>query len=250
MTVPPLAGTVASFDARSATYDESRMHHAVAAEAVAAADPQEGHTLLDVAGGTGLVAHCALPRLGARGRALVLDASPGMLRQAQGKQLEAVQADAHRLPVRDRSVDRVTCVTALHLFHDPQRALSEASRACRADGLVVFTTWAVGAWSSSRALRRAAAAEGVDVPDPFAPTGTADAAAALARQSRLQPQDVRLVRHVEPLTDPDHEWERAAATTAAAGTPGATTERVRQRFLQELGSEVEHLLLLVTCRPT
>lgn len=52
MTFPPLAETVASFDAPSAGYDRSRMHQVVAQKAVEAADPQAGQTLLDLAGGT------------------------------------------------------------------------------------------------------------------------------------------------------------------------------------------------------
>jgi ubiquinone/menaquinone biosynthesis C-methylase UbiE len=169
MTVPPLDETIAAFDIRSATYDDSDLHRVVAQRAAAAADPQEGQTLLDLAGGTGLTARAALTSLGAAGRALVLDASPGMLRQARRSdpRLHTLRADAHHVPLRDRSVDRVTCVTALHLFHDPSRALREAARTCRPDGRVVFTTWAADGWSARRALRQAAAEEGRQLADPY-----------------------------------------------------------------------------------
>lgn len=246
MTVPPLAETVASFDARSATYDESRMHHAFAAQAVEAADPQDGELLLDLAGGTGLVARAALPRLGRTGRALVLDVSAGMLGQArrQDDRVMAVRADVHRVPLKDRSADRVTCVTALHLFHDPQRALREAARTCRPDGRVVFTTWAADGWSTSRLLRAVARAHGIDLTDHDALTGTADAAADLARAGRLTPVVVQELRHVEPRTeDVDAAWARVTANRPPL--PPA----VEAAFREGLGDEVERRLLLVTCRP-
>lgn len=246
MTVPPLAETVASFDARSTTYDESRMHRYVAGRAAEAADPQEGQLLLDLAGGTGLVARAALPRLGGTGRAAVLDVSEGMLRQArrQDDRLLAVRADVHRVPLRDRSVDRVTCVTALHLFHDVERALREAARTCRSEGRVVFTTWAADSWSTARLLRDVARGHGVDLPDRYGVTGTADAAAGLARAGGLTPIDVQSLRHVEPRAeDVDTTWVRVTARHPPL--PPA----VEAAFRERLGDHVEHRLLLVTCRP-
>ena len=241
-TVPPLAETVRSFDARSPTYDDSRMHRAVAAAAVEAADPQAGQTLLDLAGGTGLVAAAATSHLGGTGRAVVLDASPGMLREARRKGLPVVRGDVHRVPLRDRCVDRVTCVTALHLFSDTVQALREAGRTCRPHGRVVFTTWAADGWSTSRLLRSVAAAHGVDVPDRYAEAGTPDAAAGLARAAGLVAADVRLLRHVEPR-------QEDGPTTWARVADGSLPAAVRQAFLDGLGDEVEHRLLLVTAAP-
>ena len=238
---PPLADTIAAFDARSSTYDDSRMHHAFAAAAVQAAAPRAGQTLLDVAGGTGLAARKALPHLKA---AVVLDASAGMLHEArrQEPRLHLVRADGHHLPLPEASVDRVTCITALHLFHDPSRALAEMARTCRPDGRIVFTTWAAQGWRLSRALRRAAAAEGVHVPNAYAQTGTADAVRALAAGSGLRTYDVASVRHEEPLADRATAWARV---TARQPVP----ERVRVRFERELPDVDEHVVLLVTCGP-
>ena len=240
MSVPPLAETVASFDARSEDYDRSRMHQVLAEEAVGAADPQPGQTLLDLAGGTGLVARAALPRLR---NAVVLDASPGMLREAGRREprLMLVRADAHHVPLHDDSIDVVTCITALHLFHDPQRALREAARTCRRGGRVVFTTWAADGWSTSKLLRATARAQGVDLPDKYASSGTPAAAAELARASGLDDPAVRVVVHVEARTeDPDATWVRATA-----GHP-PLPQAVREAFTSALGDEVEHRLLLVT----
>lgn len=246
MRVPPLAETVAAFDARSASYDESRMHRVVAQEVVRLADPQQGQALLDLAGGTGLVARAALPRLGS---AVVLDASPGMLREArrQEPRLLLVRADANRVPLRDDSVDLVTCVTALHLLAEPERALREAGRTCRGDGRVVFTTWGAGGWSTGRTFRAAAAQEGVTVPDPTTEHGTPQAATALAERGGLAVEHLEELRCTEPL--PPQVWQRVAGSLPARSTPGATTDAVRRRFEQQLGDEVEHVLLLLRCRP-
>lgn len=241
MTVPTLAETVAAFDARAAGYDRSGMHQAVARHAVEAADPRAEQLLLDLAGGTGLVARAALPYLSS---AVVLDASPGMLRQAllQEPRLLLLRADAHRVPLRDNSVDLVTCVTALHLFSEAAQVLREAARVATAR--VVFTTWAAGGWSTSRLLRAVASAHGVDLPDRYAASGTPAAAAELARGSGLTPLDVRLLQHAEPRTeDADSEWARVSAQHPPL--PPA----VERAFRAELGDVVEHRLLLVTCRP-
>jgi ubiquinone/menaquinone biosynthesis C-methylase UbiE len=243
VTVPPLAETVAAFDARAAAYDRSRMHQLVAARAVAAARPQQGQTLLDLAGGTGLVARAALPH---GITAIVVDASPGMLRQARSQEprLRVVRADAHHLPLRRESVDLVTCVTALHLFARPEQALREAARVCRPDGRIVFTTWAVHGWSTGRALREAAEQEGLTLPDPFADSGTWEAAARLAQQSGLLVEQVVDVRTKEPLEDREQAWHHVTRSH-----PEASTDAIRRRFAHSLPDHVEHALLLLTCRP-
>lgn len=256
VSVPPLAETVAAFDLRAPTYDRSRMHQVVAAEVVVAAEPQPGQVMLDIAGGTGLVARASLPHLAGagsqgHGAAVVLDASPGMLQEARRcePRLLLVRADAHRLPFRDHSVDLVSCVTALHLFTHPEQVLREGARACRPGGRLVFTTFAESGWSSGRLFREAAAQEGVVVPDPATATGTPEAAAALAERAGLDVEGVREVRCREPLEDREAAWQRVATSSSARASAGATTPAIRARFEAMLGEEVEHVLLLVTCRP-
>ena len=66
-TVPPLDVTVAEFDRRSSDDDDSGMHRHVADEVAALVDLQPGQLVVDVAGGTGLVARaacCARSRVG------------------------------------------------------------------------------------------------------------------------------------------------------------------------------------------
>jgi septum formation protein len=95
--------------------------------------------LLDVAGGTGIVAE----ELAAGGfSVLVADRSAGMLRLADHRLPgRALRAAAERLPVRDASVDVVTMVWLLHLLPVPQAdaALAEAARVMRPGGHLVTT---------------------------------------------------------------------------------------------------------------
>lgn len=131
----------AYYDAEAQVYDETRGGSArgrAAAEAVAELVPVGG-TLVDVAGGTGVVS-LELARLG--WSVLVLDGSPGMLAVAAGRLPGRVAASrAERLPVRDGSVDAVTVVWLLHLLDVPtaDRVVAEAARVLRPGGSLVTT---------------------------------------------------------------------------------------------------------------
>ncbi|QNN52149.1 class I SAM-dependent methyltransferase [Nocardioides mesophilus] len=136
-----MTGSRRYYDAEAADYDESRGGRARARAAAAAVVElvPPGGTLLDVAGGTGIVSS-ELSDLG--WSVLVLDGSHGMLRVAAdrlpGRQLQAV---ADRMPVRDGSVDVVTVVWLLHLLDVPtaDRVLAEAARVLRPGGHLVTT---------------------------------------------------------------------------------------------------------------
>jgi SAM-dependent methyltransferase len=64
---------------------------------------------------------------------LALDRAPGMLRclRRLAPGIPAVQADAHELPLGDRTVDAVVYVTALEFVADLPAALAEAARVAR-----------------------------------------------------------------------------------------------------------------------
>lgn len=88
--------------------------------------------VLDVGGGTGRAAR-ALDGP----RPVVVDAARGMLREARGHGLDAVQGDAATLPVRDGRVDAVLVVDALHHMADPAGVFRAARRALRPGGVLV-----------------------------------------------------------------------------------------------------------------
>ena len=89
-----------------------------------AAEP--GQIVLDVGGGTGRYA-----RLLSDGgvRVIVCDASPGMARRAQAKELAAVLCDVTRLPFASGSAARMLVVDAFHHFVVPSPELAQPAAA-------------------------------------------------------------------------------------------------------------------------
>jgi ubiquinone/menaquinone biosynthesis C-methylase UbiE len=130
-----------NYGEQAGTYDLTRRASpTVLGELRRALGPGGGRRLLDVAGGTGNYA----VELAADGfRVTVADAEPAMLARAADKLATpaCVAADAAALPFRDGSFDRVTLVSAFHLFTDKAGALREVRRVIREGPLVmqVFT---------------------------------------------------------------------------------------------------------------
>ncbi|MBV0923335.1 class I SAM-dependent methyltransferase [Halomicroarcula limicola] len=88
--------------------------------------------VLDVGGGSGrAVRSLDVPRR------IVVDAAPGMLRQARRHGLDTVVGDAGRLPVATASVDAVLIVDALHHMGAVDAVLAEARRVLRPGGVLV-----------------------------------------------------------------------------------------------------------------
>jgi demethylmenaquinone methyltransferase/2-methoxy-6-polyprenyl-1,4-benzoquinol methylase len=106
--------------------------------------PRAGQTLLDVAGGTGDIAHKALKRLDPRrsGAAIVCDVNQQMLDVGRARAIDAgilvgiewVCGDAEALPVADRSIDLYTIGFGLRNVTHIELALAEARRVLRPGG--------------------------------------------------------------------------------------------------------------------
>ena len=83
-------------------------------------------TVLEVGGGTGLIASCFL---GSARRIVVLDPSREMLRRVP-EGIERVEGVAQKIPFPDRSFDLVLCVDSLHHFPnghpDTKKAINQA----------------------------------------------------------------------------------------------------------------------------
>lgn len=107
----------------------------------------EARTVLDVGCGSGHFT-AWLARQGFQ--PIGLDRAPAMLAvlRRQLPQCPALLADAHALPLRDRTLDVALFVTTLEFLEDPRRALAEAARVAR-HGLVAVTLnrWSAGALS-------------------------------------------------------------------------------------------------------
>ena len=102
--------------------------------------PRPHHRLLDLAGGTGDITFGWLTRGG--GPAILSDINPAMLSVGRDRALNkglvgeiiCLVADAERLPLPDRSVDRVSMAFGLRNCTDKDAVLSEARRVLKPGG--------------------------------------------------------------------------------------------------------------------
>lgn len=124
------------YDARFSA--QQRAKYEVIARHVSA--PASG-VVVDLGGGTGMLRETLLENDAkwAEHPFVVVDASRSMLRQARARGLQAVQADARRLPFRSGVASRVICVTGLVDASHVERALISAVRVCAPGGLVAFS---------------------------------------------------------------------------------------------------------------
>jgi malonyl-CoA O-methyltransferase len=136
-----------SFDKAARTYDQAA---AVATEIrnrllerldIVRLQPK---AVLDLGAGTGHSSKELRHRY--RGAEVIaLDLSPGMLAQAERRQawlrrFDPVIADAHRLPLKDASVELVFSNLMLEWCHDPDTVFQEIRRVLKPGGLLTFTT--------------------------------------------------------------------------------------------------------------
>jgi SAM-dependent methyltransferase len=186
------------FDRRAATYDQSEMHRWQADQAVQLLQPQPAQRILDIATGTGLAAR-ACARITRAPRQIVgIDVSHGMLQAAAALSTSSyLQADAAKLPFRPATFNALLCVAAVPYLPDLARALIEWRRVAQPRAHLVFTTPAADGIETLRLIRQAAAAHGLDIPDPHTRLGTAYQIADTLDNLGL------VLRHVEERTYPD-----------------------------------------------
>ena len=97
-----------------------------------------GKRVLEVATGPGLLAkHIA----SAAKEVIATDYAPGMIREAKKGSVPGnvkfEVADAKALPYEDKSFDAVLIANALHIMPDSEKALAEAARVLKDDGILI-----------------------------------------------------------------------------------------------------------------
>lgn len=114
-----------------------------AARVADAADLAESQCVLDVACGTGVLAHEAAARVGATGKVVGVDPDRGMLAVAHEltPYVEWREGTAEDLPLPDGAFDAVVCQFGLMFFTDREKALREMVRVAVPDGRVAVAVW-------------------------------------------------------------------------------------------------------------
>ena len=140
----------AYFARHAAEWDELRGLHSPDGPVEAALLGALGKTslgaLLDIGTGTGRIAELLSGRAS---HVTGLDKSPEMLRLARTRlqdlpadRLDLVQGDFTALPFADQAFDTVIFHQVLHYAQEPEPALAEAARVCRAGGTIAIVDFA------------------------------------------------------------------------------------------------------------
>lgn len=104
-------------------------------EIVKLMDVNKGHLVLDVGGGTGRIS-VLLKKITAN--VFIADSAFQMIRQAQYKGIQTVNAASERLPFPAQSFDRIVMVDAFHHVEDQQVTLKEMFRLLAKDGIIII----------------------------------------------------------------------------------------------------------------
>ena len=186
---------------------------------VAALEPQEGETILELAAGVGDTGLAAAARVGASGKLISTDFSGQMVDAARRRadELGVTNAefrimDAERMELPDDSVDGILCRWGYMLMADPAAALRETKRVLRPGGRVAFSVWAeaeANPWASvpAKALFEHT---GLQPPDPLAPgifaMASEERTRALLGEAGLEPSRIERVEMVWHFDTPEHHW--------------------------------------------
>jgi ubiquinone/menaquinone biosynthesis C-methylase UbiE len=170
------ANAIKFYEAKSRDYDHS-WHVDFTKRFASYLDIQEGHDVLDLACGTGLLTFLLAEKVGATGRVVGVDVTPGMLAIARRKKehgddkysnVSLYQGDILHLDETDglqgRTFDVITVCSALVLFPDPKAAIEHWSKYLKPGGVLAADATHPRNLVSGMVLERVARRLGLAIP--------------------------------------------------------------------------------------
>jgi SAM-dependent methyltransferase len=204
---------------------------AIAERLMTVADIRPGDRVLDLAAGTGGLSRLVAPRIGGRGRLVLVDLSAEMLKVARRvldqaprgalgqPQVETIEANLEALPLDDGALDVV--VAQMTPLLDSEAGLGEAFRVLAPGGRLAVVAWG-GRYEETGILNVARAAVGVG---PYPPVRLRAIRGRLARAGFV---DVR--QKTRPLTVTHARLADYLADRRAFGTVGFDEETIDAYF--------------------
>jgi len=134
------------FDSVAPKYDvmndlmSAGLHRVWKRYTITLANPQPGHQVLDIAGGTGDLSRAFAQRVGPTGRVMHTDINEAMLREGRNRLLDeglvlpTMVCDAEKLPFADNSFDIVSVAFGLRNMTHKDQALGEMRRVLKPGG--------------------------------------------------------------------------------------------------------------------
>lgn len=174
---------------------------------------KDGHSVLDLATGTGIVAVLAARTVGAMGNVIGVDISPGMLDQAREKikaeglvNLELIEADIEKLDFEAESFDAILCSSALMWLTDIPATLRNCRTWLKTGGLLAFSCYSESSFMIPL-LVRACAKLGIALPNCNEPLGTPERCHELVREAGFETIDIRTEQFGSYLRRDDVAWQ-------------------------------------------
>ena len=208
---------------------------------LAFAAPSLGDVVLDVAAGTGAVAHSAAPIVGPGGRVIASDVSPLMLAGVRLEAtndraaIEALECPADYLALPDGVIDAVYCQQGLQFMSDRHAVITEMLRVLRLGGALGIAVWSDQGppepfASYARILQNHA------VPEPY--PNAYDTSVVTMSESEIEhllttvASEQTTVRTVEvPLLWPEPRWAALGITGSTYGPTVAALDVPQQEAL-------------------